>query len=71
MLLEKSDNGSLQSLPPIVKHSQLYPLVTTYENIFDYQEIFFALLLLEIWEEVRIHEKVKAKWLRDVGIFFH
>ncbi|XP_025097684.1 uncharacterized protein LOC112565987 [Pomacea canaliculata] len=49
---EKSDNGSLQSLPPIVKHSQLYPLVTTYENIFDYQEIFFALLLLEIWEEI-------------------
>lgn len=52
LLPDRADSGGLDSLPPIVDKSQLFPLVTTYEDISEYQQISFKLLMLEIWEEV-------------------
>ncbi|KAK7486591.1 hypothetical protein BaRGS_00022116 [Batillaria attramentaria] len=54
--------NSPNSLPPVVDKSRVYPLVTTYEDIGEYQQICFTLMLLELWEEIfRSWKERKAK----------
>jgi hypothetical protein len=49
---ETKKKANSVELPPVFDKAQLCPLVTSYSEIVEYQQISFQLLLLEVWEEV-------------------